>query len=181
MLNIGNPKANVIIDLETLGIKPTSIILAIGACTLNKRQLFACYIDWKHWNDKCTLDISTQSWWDKQNPTLKEKVFGGVVEPLSALKQFKEFLFYIENLTKEEVKVWGNGAGFDLSILANAYNSLDIEIPWRYSNERCFRTLKNLFPLKAPLISNPKLVTHDPLDDALNEADWLNQIIEENK
>lgn len=181
MFNIGNPKANVIIDLETLGTHPTSVILAIGACNLDKSQMFKCCIDWKHWNPKCTVDKSTQDWWDTQNPKLKEQVFGGKVTPDSVLNQFTVFLNHVQDLAGEDIKVWGNGASFDLSILAHAYSSLEEAIPWKFRNERCFRTIKNLFPLQVPFIPNPKLIAHDPLDDAINEVDWLNQIIEEYK
>lgn len=181
MLNIGNLKANVIIDLETLGVRPTSTILAIGACNLDKSQMFACYIDWKQWPDNFTTDDGTLKWWDTQEYDLVEKVFGGGVIPSNALSQFTVFLNHVQDLAGENIKVWGNGASFDLSILAHAYSSLGEEIPWKFWDERCFRTIKNLFPLKVPFTNNPKLIAHDPLDDAINEVDWLNRIIEENK
>lgn len=181
MFNIGNPSANVIIDIETLGTQPTSTIVAIGACNLDKSQMFKCFINWKEWPDSCTIDKATELWWDTQNSELKDRVFGGEVTPSSALSQLTIFLNHIQDLAGEDIKVWGNGASFDLSILAHAYSSLGETVPWNFRNERCFRTIKSLCPLKVPFIPNPKLVAHDPLDDAINEADWLNQIIEENK
>lgn len=181
MFNLGNHSANLIIDIETLGTRASSKIIAIGACTLDKGYMFDCFIDHAQWGTAFTSDDTTIDWWHKQEPKLKEKVFGGIVAPISALMQFTEFLNHIETMTGEEVKVWGNGASFDLSILAHAYTAMYFPLPWKYWNERCFRTVKQLYPLKVPFTPDPKLRAHDPLDDAIMEVDWLNLIIEKHK
>lgn len=174
-----DPKANIIIDLETLGTSPTSIILAIGACTLDKRERFKILISWINWPKSCSVDMDTVNWWKQQPEDLYTYINSGTASPELALNAFSKFCKTIERNTGKAIKVWGNGASFDLSILAHAYYVMKQELPWAFYNERCFRTIKNLFPLKTKFERPAGLTEHDPLADALYQSDWLMKIIEE--
>jgi len=71
--------------------------------------------------------------------------------------------------------VWGNGADFDLPILAAAYKAAGGPPPWKPYNGRCYRTLKNL----APSIKLERQGTHhQALDDAVCQAKHLIKIVE---
>ena len=61
----------------------------------------------------------------------------------------------------------GNGADFDLPILAAAYAAVGLSVPWKPYNGRCYRTLKNL----APVVKLARPGTHhNALDDARTQA-----------
>ena len=74
--------------------------------------------------------------------------------------------------------MWGNGAAFDNAILSTAYALCEIEPPWIYWNDRCYRTVKSL-NRSIPFI---RLGTHhNALSDAESQATHLMQIFRSNK
>ena len=50
----------------------------------------------------------------------------------------KGLSFFIDD---NEYQVWGNSARFDCGILVNAYEKLELGVPWKHFNERDVRTL----------------------------------------
>lgn len=65
------------------------------------------------------------------------------------------------------VRVWGNGSDFDNVILRNAYAAIGSTYPWRYNDNMCYRTIKNL----APDVKMARQgVHHNALDDARSQA-----------
>jgi hypothetical protein len=78
----------------------------------------------------------------KQGDTARAEVYNSKCTIVLALKAFSGWL---ENVGKND-EVWGNGADFDNLILANAYAKCCIEQPWSYRKNRCYRTLKNMYP-----------------------------------
>jgi hypothetical protein len=70
--------------------------------------------------------------------------------------------------------VWGNAASFDLKILEKAYKLMQIEVPWKYYNEMCYRTLKNLYP-EIKIMCNPH--KHEALQDAIYQAEHAVRIL----
>ena len=70
--------------------------------------------------------------------------------------------------------MWGNGAEFDNVILSQAYKNVEKEVPWQYYNNRCYRTVKNLFPhIEMERVG----AHHNALDDAKSQAEHLLGII----
>jgi exodeoxyribonuclease VIII len=70
-------------------------------------------------------------------------------------------------------EMWGNGADFDNVILGASYGAIGQRPPWKYSNNRCFRTLKNLIPVDAAnelWEKHAKGTHHNALDDAVRQA-----------
>jgi hypothetical protein len=62
-------------------------------------------------------------------------------------------------------------------ILANAYNACNMEAPWKFWGNRCFRTLKNLKPHF--IMTRPSNLTHhNALDDAVYQAMCVQAIYE---
>jgi len=85
--------------------------------------------------------------------------------PLSlALKEFNAYLIELDHQT---VQIWGNGADFDNSILAAAYRACRIEPAWKFSNNRCYRTLKGLYPADK---LKRQGIYHNALDEAKSQA-----------
>ena len=175
---------DVMLDLETIGTKPGSVILSIGACVFNLpfvESEFYCTINREDSvANGMTIDPSTLDWWQKQSPdarkVLDDTAGVGCGYPLAAgLTAFQRWLSTLAPL--KEIALWGNGSDFDNVLLAQAYAAAKMDYPIRYYNNRCFRTLKNLgFAVNEP---ERKGTFHNALDDAKHQAKWAELILSE--
>lgn len=164
-MNLDN--INVMVDLETLGNGSNSVIVAIGAVAFTKNELLSTFyrvVD----PESCIkaglqMDASTVMWWLKQEQAARE----AICQPGMSLAEALQ-LFY--NWYPPDAPLWGNGATFDNVILDNAYKAVGQRPRWKYSNHRCYRTVKNLFPVEQPLFEG---VPHNALNDAVHQAKHL--------
>lgn len=169
---------HVMLDLETLGTKPGSVILSIGAVNFGPKGIGPkIYIPINQASSEAsglTTDRATLGWWLRQSPeartVLEETRKGGVRLP-DALEQFAAFM----RQCGSDVRVWGCGANFDNVLLSHAYSVVGQRLPWKYTNDRCYRTLKNLFPS----ITIERAGTHhNAVDDALSQAEHATRIMQ---
>lgn len=110
-------------------------------------------------------------WWLQQSDAARSAFKGNDNAPdiCEALHKFAQWF----NTTGGE-EVWGNGAMFDNTILGNAYRNNDIEIPWKFWNDRCYRTIKNLHAdIKLERVGT----YHNAVDDAESQALHLINIL----
>lgn len=165
-------KTQVMLDLETLGNKPGAVIVAIGAVKFGGGEIldeFYRRID----PQSCVasglaMDVSTVLWWLKQSDAARLEI----VEPGELLGQ--ALLDFRRWLDTQDAEIWGNGAAFDNVLLAAAYDAAGITVPWKFWNDRCYRTIKNLHH-EVPL---PREGTHHhALDDARSQARHLMAIL----
>lgn len=177
------PEINYMVDLETLGITPGSIILSVGVAPFNTymhriKEFPSFYqtvsIESCKQEGFLPEDKSTLEWWNKQKPEVKEEAFSGTLPIRTVLLNLTEYLAH-NNPNIEANIMWGNAASFDLKLLEAAYYICQLQVPWKFYNERCFRTLKNLFPYVKPVDSvGPK---HNALADASNQAKHAEAIL----
>lgn len=171
---------NIMLDLETMGISSNAAIIAIGAVEfdddLGITDEFYTTIDLQSCIDKgLILDASTIIWWMKQGDDARKEFFRKGIKLKDALIEFRR---WVDQDQTDHLQVWGNGSSFDNVILANAYKSFKVEKPWPYWGDRCFRTLKSSFPkIKNMPETN---VTHNALHDAIWQAEYLVELVEEN-
>ena len=164
---------NVMLDLETTGVAAGCCILSIGACTLDLNNEFYQKISIDScWNSGLKDDPSTLNWWDSQDPAARIEAFSGTLHIQDVLNNFS---LWLKGLQEKNVKVWGNGADFDLPILQAAYEACKLEKPWKPYNGRCYRTIKNLYS-DVPTNSF-RGVKHNALEDAKNQAIHLMKIV----
>ena len=162
------------LDLETYGTGANSALLAVGAVKFDPTtnevgDSFYCVVDKQSCLDLgLEIDAATEEWWSKQSPEAKT-VLGEVGEPL------REVLLKFGAFCGEHAAMWGNGSDFDNAILASAYRKTKIEQPWKYFNNRCYRTMKSMFPtIKMKRVG----VHHNAVDDARSQAIHLMAILE---
>lgn len=161
---------NLMLDLETLDNTPTAAIVAIGAVRFDRSGLGAKFyrpISIEGQTDHgLTIGADTLAWWMRQSDDARA-VFHSEHRLLwSALVDFEHFI-------NPDVLIWGNGADFDNAILAHAFAALDIAQPWKFWNNRCYRTAKNLYP---DIKLNRFGTHHNALDDAISQAQHLIEI-----
>jgi 3' exoribonuclease, RNase T-like len=156
---------HVMIDLETLGTAVNAAILGIGACTFNHegvRSEFYLAIDpVSAAKQGGRIDMETVMWWMKQSEEARVAAFEGTTHIGMALSQFSGWLKALG-----PVKVWGNGASFDIVLLEQAFIRARIELPWSHKDHRCYRTLRSLVEVNYV----PPKVAHHALHDALAQA-----------
>lgn len=169
-------QTNCMIDLETLGVSPGCAILSVAAVPFGfmgaertepfyqRIQADSCY------KAGLVAEDSTVAWWRRQSCEAYAEAFSGDKSVYVVASSLSEYIR--ENLGKD-VCVWGNGADFDLPILAFVYRKLGLEVPWKYTNGRCYRTLRNLVPFKAV---KPK-IPHHALYDAISQAEHATSAI----
>ena len=158
---------DVMIDIETLGTTPGCAILAIAAVPFNSHTPLEYFYE-KISQESCLhlglfIDTKTVDWWAHQSGEAREEAFSGVNLIVPTLVSLSEYLKTLDS----SVRVWGNGASFDVPILEAAYSKAEMEPPWKYYNSLCYRTLKNLFKA-LPYI--PPKIKHNALEDAKAQA-----------
>jgi hypothetical protein len=164
---------HVMIDLETFGTRSQSVIVSIGAVQFDphSRELDATFheaIDLKSAvGHGLKMDTSTVLWWLQQSQNAQMSLVNkiqGAPSMATILGAFRNFLQRVS----PDVKVWGNGADFDLALLQDAYEALGQEKPWKYNASRCYRTL--LAEFGRPEDKVPPELAHDALSDAIAQA-----------
>jgi inhibitor of KinA sporulation pathway (predicted exonuclease) len=99
----------------------------------------------------------------------------GAVDLETALSEFQLWLQEVTRGDLSRAAVWGNGVDFDQVLLKNAYAAVGADAPWKYFNQYCFRTLKNMFPPKMPV--QRQGTHHSALDDAVHQTRVVQQIL----
>lgn len=173
---------HIMVDLETLSTLPNARIVAIGAVKFSSDKgiydnfyqpvvasLFETSIE--SFIDDLGFHTSkdTLGWWRNQSEAARA-VFNdpNAVTIDTALKAFSNWALY--NSLIEDVYLWGNGASFDNVVLSSAYRLRNMEQPWKFWNDRCYRTIKNIHP---HIKCIRKGTHHNALDDAETQAEHL--------
>lgn len=167
-------KTQIMLDLETLGNLPGSVIVAIGAVKFDDCHIldrFYTRID----PQSCVkaglkMQVSTVLWWLRQDEAPRLEIAGPGEDIGAALFTFRRWVD-----VGQEVEIWGNGAAFDNVLLRDAYEALGIEEPWKFWNDRCYRTMKAMFP---EITLERSGQHHHALDDAESQARHLMAILQ---
>ncbi len=170
---------DVMIDLETLGTKPGSVILSLGAVEFDPvegtmgREFYEVIDTTSCVQAGLLTDPGTVQWWEKQSLEARKVLELAAYGPNNGLgavaHMFNTFLQNeggrIGSGSARDVRLWGNGSDFDNVLLIAAFEAVDVRPAWRYFNHRCYRTLKNLFP-----VNLPRTGAHNALADAKYQA-----------
>ncbi len=166
---------HVMVDIETMGVRPTSAIVSIGAVRfdidsdfIDTDNAFYRVVDL----DSClrlgmTVDASTVEWWLAQGEAARGALAVNKVHVDIAVGTFDYWLCHFPQV--QPLRVWCNGPSFDGVVLENAHTVCERRVPWRYNELRDMRTiveLANLDLSTLPRVGN----AHNALDDAVFQA-----------
>ena len=161
------PKQHVMVDLETLGTRPGDAVISLGAVKFSLENGVTDRFYTSISASTCKeaglrAQKSTLEWWEKQSPEARTAAFKGESTLEAALTKFTTWLG-----TPDNVVLWGNGANFDNALLAAAYRAISMEPPWKFWNDRCYRTIASMF-----LVHKIERVGthHNALNDAETQA-----------
>ncbi|HZV85891.1 MAG TPA: 3'-5' exonuclease [Brevundimonas sp.] len=166
---------DVMVDIETLGTRPGSAILSIGAVAFDPdtgtlgAEHYGVVSLASSLAFGATVDAETVAWWGRQTPEAQRVLFEALSPNadslhvgLSGLTAFLRSVGDVAGL-----RIWGNGSDFDNVLLSAAYQQAGTVAPWAFWNNRCFRTAKNMFRGFEPSREGEH---HNALDDARHQA-----------
>ena len=167
---------HIMIDCETLGTTASAVVLSIGAV---KFDLVSDKIDDNGFYASVSIDSNldygrriqegTLLWWLKQDISAQTVFHEEKVNLADALVDLSDWI------DSDDYTVWSNGADFDIPMLTHAYSQVQVEVPWKFYNCRCYRTYKNL-PGAKNIRVPPLGVKHNALSDAYQQAQTLQAI-----
>lgn len=188
------------LDIETLSTKPNAVVLSIGAVEFNPEtgdiiREFYQELDVQDQPDR-HIDISTIQWWAdrcKENESNLDLLAKPKLQRLSTLMVLgmlddfindkpDSFLLYNKpkfiELERDEFKVavWACDPDFDVAILNNLYESVNIRCPWRYNEPKSVRTIRLLAEMKGITLPKAK-ASHNALEDCIRQAKEVSTFI----
>jgi hypothetical protein len=86
--------------------------------------------------------------------------------------------FIQEHSRVQDVRPWGNGSSFDLTIINSTYLRCEMKTPWSPFKERCFRTVRSMYPSVVYNTDEKGTGAHNALADAIFQAKHLFKIKE---
>jgi exodeoxyribonuclease VIII len=168
------------LDLETMARGAGGAIVSIGAVEFDLRtckmgDVFYRTIDLKSCVDAgLTIEAETVMWWMEQSDPARKTLVRNTMPLTTALSDFAEWLALCG--PTNDIRIWGNGPSFDNTMLGAAYRACHIEQPWKFWNDRCFRTVCGLYQ---SVERRPRQGTHhNALDDAIYQAEHMIHIAE---
>lgn len=175
------PKLRLMLDIESLGTTPRSVITEIALVDIDdpQRVWFHSHLDIDAQLALCrTVDGSTIRWWMEQeacDPIPKEQL----VLPADLFDYLAEWRRgFSGNGVGSSVEYWCKGASFDFPMLQDLYAQLGgkEEQLWHFGRLRCFRTVaRREDPTRQ---SEPEFLgrRHCALADARHQAAWLRKL-----
>ncbi len=173
------------LDIETLGLRPGAPIPTIGYC----------HFDWDGIKDHGTIainlgignigkspDIGTIKFWLQQSPEAIAKTF---FRPQEEQRDWVTALNLLSTTVKFDEKefgegVWANGPLFDLAHLEFWYDQMSEKTPWSHRSPRDCRTIYETAQrltgwdrdeaTERLRLKHPELVAHDAEHDAVLQA-----------
>lgn len=163
-----------VIDLETGGVNPQrALVYSIGIVLVDDTS--GCEVGSLYANIDPTsqpgriTDGRTLDWWAGQSEQARAALEPNKL-PLSEVLDRIDALFRARPV---DGGVWGNDSIFDVGLVWSLYTDSGRDPPWRFSQPRCFRTLREQhgWPPFSP--DTP----HHALDDARAESKVLLQML----
>lgn len=172
---------DLMVDIETMGTSNDAALVSVAAVFFNLQteaigpsfcQNINLITSCRHGG---VIEPSTCLWWMRQSERARSTVFNAALDVRDVLRELA--IWIGNNGDLKTVRPWGNSNRFDLGILESAYKRVHMPVPWFWSNERDFRTVRNEY--KAHVEYDPEKKgdgAHDPLVDCKFQIEHLFKI-----
>jgi len=156
------------IDLETLGVEPDSVVITLGAIKFDSYSdtephdglYLRCDIEEQSEKYNRSIDDNTLAWWGRQEQNIQDEAFGdheNRVNMDTLTKAINKWCVGLDQL-------WCQGPLFDYAILQNLYKQVGKPCPWNYWQIRDSRTLFSMMP------SDPRKAIQEEAHNALADC-----------
>lgn len=153
-------KKALMIDTETLGLRPDSVVLQVAAAVMDLEtgevlDSFDAQLSDDEQRERY-IDVGTVRWWMQQDRAVADSVFKPRTPlPLAALRSRLAML-------GSGAEVWANPSTFDIPLLENLLLGVPGPKLWAYNKVRCLKT--------AASILDPDGTLKPPANDAAHNA-----------
>lgn len=168
---------DLMIDLETLDTKNSTVVLSIGAVCFNYETgeigpKFYCTLSRDEQIVKGrTISNSTLKWWESQNEEAQDVLVKSQLDTIPVGAKLQVFYNFVKANTSK-VRAWANSPSFDLEIMKHILNQYDIKVPWLFYNERDVRTFRHV-KANNDKINRTEGIHHNALSDALAQVNFI--------
>lgn len=176
---------DLMIDVECAGIGDRGALMSIGACFFSLEDCSIGPTFYRAINlatsvrDGGEIDPATMIFWLSQSQAARDAVRFSTADVRVVMQEFSDFIG--EHSRHQDVRPYGNSAKFDLAKIEFACKAAGVKTPWFWTQERCFRTIRNLYPNVPYDPSQKGDDAHHALADAKFQAEHLFSIKNRNK
>lgn len=170
---------DLMVDIETLGIKPGSVIIQIGLAKFNVKDRSVPILGHSIpvsaqgcLDIGMTVDWASIEWWFSQSEEAQKNAILCAKFGLNPLQAMGELDAYVRQAFGFNClnRVWANGASFDPVLLDDMARRVGVKCPWPFWNLLDTRTAAFLNP---EAIRPAPTVPHNGEDDAIAQAQWM--------
>lgn len=159
----------IMVDIETLGTAPGAVILSIGAAASDGRTFYRKIYIADSLYRGFEVNADTLAWWRKQSREAWESTTDPA-ESFTVIDTLHYFSIWVTMYSEDvTVRLWGDSAGFDLGLIAEACRRVGHPVPWKYQQEHCYRTLRQILKSPKPAAE----LAHNALSDAKAQLSHL--------
>lgn len=164
-------KKHFMVDIETLSTAVNSVVLSIGAVEfdvvsgviLNEFYHELRLQDQTHRK----IDVGTVQWWFKQ--VMEEGLPTPIYNHADKVPVRNALILLRDFLGEEKKCIWACDPDFDCVILSNLYEEYKLFTPWKFSEPKSVRTVRELAKIHG--IGLPEFEkSHNALDDCKRQV-----------
>lgn len=145
-------RIDIMVDLETFGVKRDAVIFQIGAVVfdINREKIlkysFNEAVKYDEFpNPSKGVEFDVLQFWKENVSTFEEIQKGAKVKNEEELiLKFNHWLNYVSSVEKAEIFLWGNGIAFDNEKLKEKFNEYKLEWIVRFNHDRDVRTYEEI-------------------------------------
>ena len=161
------PIAHVMLDIETLGIRPGFVVLSAALVRFEDLAITSVNLDIAEQQAiGLQVDPSTAEWWSQQPPETWAAAASNALPLAVGLGHLHAWLEWAAG--GRDAMIWCHGAAFDAPLLAEVYRLAGAPCPWSYRGVRDTRTLYDLAGVDLRLFSYGR--EHVAADDAMGQT-----------
>lgn len=195
---------NLMLDIETLGTKTNGIIISLALIPFDpvmrvlasKENSLFLHIDADDAaKNGGTFEMRTIGWWTEQSPEavtrMREGQANGPLKEADACRAIRNYLYRHLKIDARDVRIWGNGARFDVGLVDQMFDRAGVPSPIKYNSDMCYRTIYRMGKAYAQRFGHPSggrlkwsevmpvgAVQHDPYDDSVFQILGLFHILD---
>lgn len=161
---------SIMLDLETLGVRPGSAILSVGAVAFDLGSAEPCPTFYRNvqrmscWSAGLTVDQSTIDWWRTQTEAARAALETDA-KPLREVAE--DFHAWFRALHVRYI--WSQGGNFDEPLWSAVARGVGLTVPWKFYDCRCTRTIYHVAGLDPRTIKREG-DAHNALHDAVYQV-----------